>query len=371
MDRGNEAAAVDVRPHAYVGAALLLAAALALLAPRFVGADARALATLGAATLLLQAVLFWYLPSFAKRRVVLDGMATYAGPILLPVALAVALVPLPLRDVALGLALALFGGILLASAAFGPRWRSGVPFWRAEGQHRRGDLAAMLALASGALWLLAEGVALLLWPREGARALAVAWPAALALLALGALAHLVPRARGRPLAWRVFLAGAAAFQLGAALFALADAPRVAGALVAGLPVCALAMAGPGKRAGPRMRDARPALAGAAALAAATVALLAAGMTTTGYVALLVALLLAVAAVTLLALPVVFNQRPDARAVAPGVASALAGVALNALARGLPLGRWPAAVALAAALLLWLAALAPLRRPRRACPPEAS
>lgn len=367
-------ALIPVRPHFYVGAALLALSALlgALTAARLspLAPDAHLVALLGGLTLFAQAIAFWYVPSFAKREVVLDGMASYSGPILFPTALVAGALRIGnFQATLVGLALALFGVILVASALLGPKWRSGVPFWRAASPHRAGDRAAAFTLASASGWFALAGVAAYVQPRS----LASAWTLALALFALGALAHLLPRARGSALRPAPFVAAVALLQVDA-LATLVAGRSAPVALLVGLPLAALALAFPlrGKPAGPRLREARTLLLAAmpvtllvplAFLAAARLGL---GAILTASYALLTAVALALGGLSLLTLPVVFNQRPARRYLMPAGALAALGALLLAAGFLTRLPRWPGAVALGGALLLWLAALAPLRKPRREC-----
>lgn len=367
-------ALIPVRPHFYTGAALLVLGAVlgALTAARRnpLAADAHLVALLGGLTLFAQGIAFWYTPSFAKREVVLDGMASYSGPILFPAALlAGALRVGNFQATLVGLALLLFGVILLASALAGPKWRGGVPFWRAASPHRAGDRAAAFTLASASCWLLLAGAAAYLRPQ----ALASVWPAALALFALGAVAHLLPRARGRPLRPAPFVAAIALLQLDALAMFL-QGRALPAALLVGLPLAAAALAFPlrGKPAGPRLREARTLLLAAvptaalvplAALAAPRLGL---GATLAAYYAFATAVALALAGLSLLTLPVLFNQRPAPRYLAPAAGGAALGALLLAAGFLTRLPRWPGAILLGVALLLWLASLAPLRKPRRDC-----
>lgn len=365
---------IPVRPHFYVGAALLALGAIlaALTAARRnpLAPDAHLVALLGGLTLFAQGIAFWYTPSFAKREVVLDGMAAYSGPILFPAALvAGALRVGNFQATLVGLALVLFGTILLASAFAGPKWRGGVPFWRSDSPHRAGDRAAAFTLASACLWLLLAGIAAYVRPQ----ALASVWPIALAVFALGALAHLLPRARGRPLSPASFVAAVALLQLDALVMFL-QGRALPPALLVGLPLAGAALALPlgGKPAGSRLREARTLLLAALPIAA-LVPLLALvepraglGATLASYYALLTAAALGLGGLSLLTLPVLFNQRPAPRYLAPAAASAAAGALLLAAGFLTRLPRWPGAVLLGLALLLWLAALAPLRKPRRDC-----
>lgn len=362
--RGNEPATVPVRPHFFVGAALVAAAALAHVA----GLAWAAHALLAGLTLFAQGIAFWYLPSFAKRGVVLRPVAAYAGPFLLPAA--AALQAAGARSAARWLAwaaLALFALVLLASALAGPRWRGGVPFWRAPGRHRAGDRAAALTFALSALWMPAAPLAPVPFLH--------AWAFALALFALAALAHLLPRSQGRPLAWAPFLLGLPPAALGALML---QGGTLGGHLLLAallLPAASLARGfAADKPAGPRLRDARAPLAAAGAALVVGIALLLLdlprGLATRDAApqVLLAALALAMAGLSLLALPVLFNQRPDARWIRPGAWAALAGAALAALAPFAPVPAAAPRVALALALVAWLATLAPLRHPRRECAP---
>jgi hypothetical protein len=86
---------------------------------------------------------------------------------------------------------------------------------------------------------------------------------------------------------------------------------------------------------------------------------------------LAALACATAALALLGLPVVLNNVPDARWTLPaGAGLGLAG-ALAAAAFLLPVPAWAGALAAVVGVASLLAAFAPLRRPRRECPPGES
>lgn len=338
-ERGNDNAVPDVRPHAWAGAALLAAGALALLVLPTLAAPA----LLAGATLVLATTLYWYLPSFAKRAVV--GPAWLAALPVVLLAAGVAAVPFGASGALQAAGLVALASHLLASALLGPLWRSGIPFWR-TGAHEAGDRAAAIVVAMG-LALLAAAPIL--------RPLAV-WPAGILVVALGCLAHFLPRSRGRAPLASLIVAGAAVAC--AATLARSFAPAVPAwaAPAALLAAAAGTYAGPAtKRAGPRLREARFPLAATIAC----LALAAAGIPH----ALSAAAGAAALAVCVLALPVVFNQRPAA-AFLPW-ASALA-----VLASPAALLPWPTGpVAGAAAVALALASLAPLRRPRRWCPPD--
>jgi len=364
------------------------------------------LPTLGAVTLVLQAVTLWYLPSFAKRALAWRPLAR-ASPWLLAGGCAasgwwLAFPSNLFADLTAALCAAgllAWSASLLASLVVGERWRGGVPFWRAEGPHRAGDrLAAALllpglaaALLSGVAGLWLVGASMTLDAPGQAVLLGVAvwgWVASLALLAAGALVHLVPRGRGQPLHVALAYPGAALLALGVLLApvafgaplrtGLASAPRAL--LAAGLVLLVLGMRGeipPDKKPGPRMRQARAHLAAAlvAGLLGATGLLAvvdAGGLDLALGIAL--STTLAVGALSVLALPVVFNQRPAPAfllpaAVAPILGALLARVSLDRFPEeGGSAMRLGAALALATGLLLWLAALWPLRKPRRACPP---
>lgn len=338
-ERGNDNAVPDVRPHAWTGAALLAVGAIALLVrPAFA-----APALLAGATLVIATTLYWYLPSFAKRAVLGPAWGASLAPALLVAGVIAA--PWGASGALQAAGLVALAAHLLASAALGARWRSGIPFWRA-GSHRAGDLAAALAIAMG-LVLLATGPIV--------HPLAV-WPTGLLVVGSGCLAHFLPRSRGRdPIAPLVILGAAVAC---VATFARFYAPSIPAPIA---PAALLAAAfgihagRATKRAGPRLREARIPLA-------ATVACLVLAAAGLPY-ALLAAAGAMTLAVSVLALPVVFNQRPAAAFLAP--ASAL--LVLAAPAALLP---WPVAPFVAAgAVALALATLAPLRRPRRWCPPD--
>lgn len=378
----NARGPIAVRPHFFTGAALLAAGAILGVVTAYDAAllpsDAHIIGFLGGLTLFAQGIAYWYLPSFAKRSVVLDGMASYAGPILFPAALVGAIFEIDgLRGPGLILGLAIFPVVVFASAIFGPRWRSGIPFWRAEGPHRRGDVAAMLVLASAFLWMLGAAIGALRAPPT----IVVAWPTALGLFSLGALAHLVPRSRSKPALWIPFLALTLVGEIGALLATLARVgiagkyTRAGYALLAAFALAALAIAPPGrgKRVGPRGREAAPFLwASVGALLLGVVAATAWPSVTlaravTAYYAFLAAAGLALAGLALLTMPVLFNQRPAGRLVFPTLIVFLCAATLLAASLITPLPRWPAALLLAGTLVLWLATMAPLRTPRRACP----
>ena len=377
--RGNEQATVAVRYHFFTGAALLaIAAVVAATLERlpYLTFEAAAFAFLAGCSLFVEGIALWYLPSFAKRRVVLQRLATFAGPVLFPLATAGALAGIPLaRDAALALALALFAGIVLASALAGPRWRGGTPFW-AEGPHQADDRAAAFTLALSLFVMIAVAADAL--AGAGERAIALAWPAALALFALGALAHLLPRSRSRaawtPLVYGGALLGAAG--VGVLLAFPAVGERVGLALCAGFALAALGIAPPGgkKRAGPRLAEAGPLLVLSLAhlvvglaVANALAPLDARASTAVGLI-LLAALGLGVAALSILTLPVLFNQRPSARHLPILLALATLGGGAGAASLFLP-SAGTSAFLLAAALVVWLRVLWPLRRPRRECPPD--
>lgn len=343
-ERGNDLATADVRPHAWTGAALLGAGALLLL----VAHRPATIALLGGVTLLLESALLWYLPSFAKRSLLGPPALALAGIVLFPAATLASALALwrpsvvVLAEALAALGLAHIALLVLSSVFFGKPWRSGIPFWRA-GPHRAGDRAAALTLAVGLAFFLGA------WILPGP--LTASWLVGLVLLALGALAHLLPRSRARePIAMLVFL-GLGSAALARLLPAVPDQVLSVGLLLLSAGI----IAGPAtKRAGPRLRDAAFPLGGA--LVALVFAL-------AGYAfALAAAAGLAVLGVLLLALPVVFNQRP-ASVFAPPAAILGATTPLAALLPS-PVG----AIVGAAAILFALATLAPLRHPRRTCPP---
>lgn len=393
--RGSEARDVPVRSHLLAGLGLLVGvAALATLRvplglPLPEG-DLR-LGGLVGATLVLQGIAYWYLPSFAKRAVtpylaartapwvgLLAGvvpLARLVPPGWLPASMALAL------DVVLVGAAALlaasFAGVLVVSVLAGPPWRGGVPFWRKEGPFRAGDRAALAASASGAAWLALAAVLLVLAPRHHH----LAWGAGLGLLVLGGLAHLLPRARGSPLPAGPFLAGVLLLDAGLALLAAGvtlGAPVAAAGTLATAAALGRAVDGRGKPAGPRLRQARPLLLAAWLLLVPAGLLLAlralrpeAALAALAEATAGLAILLGLMGLSLLTLPVLANQRPDPRHLAPAAgAGVLTGLLLAA---GVPLP--PLAPLVPATLLLtvalWVAVLAPLRRPRRACPTPAA
>lgn len=367
MERGNEPATVDVRHHFYTAAALLAIGAfcvpfMAAQMPRFPEA-AGLFALLGGLTLMLEGIILWYLPSFTKRRVILRTAAHVGPPAFIALVVLGALDAPP--GIALGLALVSLATVVLASALAGPAWRGGVAFWRSDSPYRAGDGGAAIALGAGALACGVGGIAALAGSMDLA---APAWIVALYLLPLGALAHLVPRLRARPLAVAPFLAGVALI-VAAPFLVLARIDPTFAAPVLLLPGLAIAAPGGAKRAGARSRDATPPLMAALVALALAAAMLLAGprLAFPGTVALAVALGLGVAGLSLIALPVLFNQRPASAFVPWATAAALAGVFGFAFAHLLGRTLVPGAILLAAALLLWLAALAPLRRPRRYCP----
>ena len=296
-------------------------------------------------TLVLATALYWYLPSFTKRAVIGPTWAAAGPPVLMALGALAWLLALGVGGALFASGLVLLAVHLLTSAALGPAWRSGIPFWRA-GAHRAGDLAAAATVTIGLLLLASSPIV---------HPLAV-WPTGLVILCLGALAHFLPRSRGRAPLAPVVIAGAAIAS--AAAIARFYAPAIPAFVVpAGVGVAAMGIhAGPAtKRAGPRLQEARPALA---ALVVG-IALAIAGIP----FALAAAAGAGVLAVAVLALPVVFNQRPAAAFLAPASALIVA-APLAALAP------WPIAPIVAAlAVAFALAALAPLRRPRRWCPPD--
>lgn len=395
---------VQVRPHLVVAWGILAAAAVLALARRLLGLDAEPADLLRVglvgATLLAQGITYWYLPSFAKRAVVPAGAARAAPWLALAAALG-AVVPIVMEEaeslfssngfvvafvfvalvgvIALLLLLASFALVLAASPLVGPPWRGGVPFWRKEGPHRAGDRAALAAFASAILWLGFTAV----WiggrsvqPLDGPAL--PGWLLALGTLVLGSLAHLLPRARGAPLLWPLFLAAVLVLDAGGLLlthttlgwsYALVGLGAVLAALGLAIPLGAR-----GKTPGPRLRDARPLLVAAFAIALASGPAFATFPTLgtpymLGFGGLLAALLLGLAGLSLLTLPVVANQRPDRRLPQPAALAAGAGyLAMLAATQAPLLGLLPIPL-FALATLLWLGALAPLRKPRRECSPD--
>jgi hypothetical protein len=387
---------VRVRPHLVLAWTLLLGTALmtgiATLAASPGVMDALPmlrLALLGG-TLLVAGIACWYLPSFAKRAVtprllaqaipVLGGAAAAAEllRVIVPSAPGVGAA----ADVGTGLTLLALAAVLLVSPLAGPSWRGGVPAWRKAGGFQGGDRAALAGFASAAAWLALAGCLLAAAPARGLLpgSFHVSWPVGLALFVLSGLAHLVPRARGAPLVAGLFLLGVLLAD-GAMLLQSADAaPAVAsGALGAGLLLCAAALGvhgrGRGKPAGPRLREAGPLLGAAwlvlvgAAVALALVPWRGAAALV-GLAGLVVALLLGLAGLSLLTLPVLANQRPAGRLALPAALVGLVSYGLLPLgaALGAPAFR-AGVVGLCLFLVLWMAALWPLRRPRRECPPR--
>lgn len=416
VERGNLAASVDVRPHATLGALALGVGATLALATLVIGDDAL-VGMMGSIlvglTLLVGAALLWYLPSFAKRRLRWRTLAS-------PWPLALGALGLALFSVSDGvdvsapprLALALsaavlvsiglvgLGVVLIASARGGAPWRGGVPFWRAQGEFRAGDRLAAALLLAGALVLVLAGVAGLLtvfsafggFPGApvdvGEIGLVVGvwgWTSALAMLVMGALVHLLPRSRGQPASIAPAATGAilAALGIAGAPFAMASgalaaAPR--GALAIGILLVLLGIHGhapAAKRPGPRLREARWLLVAAVVAAFSGAIGFFAHPTQRAADLLLgiqVATLLGTGALLVLALPVVFNQRPAGRflpfaALLPIAAAILARFSL-AFGRHKETLATAALVALVAGIVALLAALWPLRRPRRHCPPGA-
>lgn len=319
-ERGNDNATADVRPHAWTAAVLL---ALGAILRPFVPGSLVILT--GGAILALEVTLLWYLPSFTKRAVVEPDWLALPGVILLVVASALALLSPPSAELFVTLACAHLAILLLASAAYGAPWRGGVPFWRA-GAHQRGDLAAAIAMTIGLVAMIAAPVV------------------GLGIVSLGVLTHFLPRSRGRAPIGPLVVGGAAIASIPSGPAWLAPAGLLVGALGA--------FAGPAtKRAGPRLREAATPLAGA-------IAALIAALAIPG--ALFVAIGLALFAVSLLALPVVFNQKPARALILPATLAGIASLApLPVIAPYLE----------ALAILLALGALSPLRRPRRYCPPD--
>ena len=382
------ASMIPVRPHVFAGGALLaLSALLGLLVsvetPRVPG-EAFLVALLGGLGLFAQAIAGWYLPSFAKRRIILAPVATWAGPVLLPLATLAALLSQPLaRDALFALGFATFAAIALASALVGPSWRRGIPFWRAPGDFRSGDSAAALALCLSFLWAVAMPGLLARELGLVAGVLPFAAVVFLALFVLGGLAHLVPRSRGRR-AWAIVVGAAAAIGTLAGILSLGlafglEIPQrlVPFLLLIAIPLGALGIAppGPAKPAGARMREARgPLLLALLHVVAALVIAVTIDDEPTGIavaLVLLVALVLGMAGLSLLTLPVVFNQRPRGDAILPTLGAAAIGTLALVVGVMDERSAGPGALLLGAALLGWLAVLWPLRRPRRDCVAEPS
>jgi hypothetical protein len=388
---------VRVRPHLVLAWIILLGTALMAGVVTLVGLPGfldtlpmMRLVFLGS-TLLVAGIACWYLPSFAKRAVtprlaaqaipVLGGAA--AGAELLRVILPQAPGLGAAADVGMGLTLLALATVLLVSPLAGPPWRGGTPAWRKPGDFRMGDLAALAGFASSAALLVHAGVLIVLAPVEGIfpGSFSFSWPLGLVLFVLAGLAHLLPRARGAPMVAALFLAGVALAD-GALLllYGPGDAPDFTpGALGAGLLLCAVALGvhgrGRGKPAGPRLREAGPllvvawlALVGVAASYAVAPWGGAAGIV--GLASLVAALLLGLAGLSLLTLPVLANQRPAGRLALPAALVGLVSYALLPLGVALGSAVFRAGVVgLALFLVLWMATLWPLRKPRRECPPR--
>ncbi|MEA3202276.1 MAG: hypothetical protein QOE90_3704 [Thermoplasmata archaeon] len=374
---------IAVRAHAALGLALAALAAASALAG-WPMPDAHVALSLAAVTLVAQALLFWYLPSFAKRELMTLPVAQFACPWLVAAAGVVGAFGIGPPAAALAaLGLGATGAVVLASALRGKPWRGGVPFWRAPGDRRGSDAAAALALLSGLVGLVLAALLFVAFPFHSPPP-TLAWIAALAMLSFGALAHWLPRLRGVPLAIQPFRLGVLAFDVGALLAVAAFlAPPVVGLaaaflLGAGLALALGALARPaGKERGPRARDAAPFL-----LAGAPLALVAALLVVAGFPASaplvgaaaevgLAALACAWAALALLGLPVVLNNVPETRATWP----AALGLALAGLLAGasqlVPVPEWAAGACAALGVIALGVALAPLRTPRRDCPPQDS
>lgn len=386
---------VRVRPHLVLAWLLLLgtavmAAFVMLFASPSVpdGIVMLRLVLLGC-TLLVAGIGCWYLPSFAKRaltpRLLAGAIPAVGGAaaaaellrIVLPQAPGLG----PAADAGMGIVLLALAGVLLVSPLAGPPWRGGTPAWRKEGPFRRGDLAALAGFASAALWLAVAGVELVLAaPQRGLTMSPALWAPGLALFALSGLAHLVPRARGAPMPAPLFLAGVVLADAAALAGFASGAPgQAAGALAAGLLLAALALGlpgkGRGKPAGPRLRDAAPLLLAAwlVLAGAAVTALLAPWSDAASFLtlaSLVAALLPGLAGLSLLTLPVLANQRPAGRLARPAALVALLSYGLLPLGTALgPAVFRAGAVGFCLFLVLWMAALWPLRKPRRECPPR--
>ena len=375
---------LDIRPHAWSAAALMAAAAIlgALRALALVPPDPWLIATLGAATLLLQAALYGHLPNLSRRQTTPEGLAELAGPLLFPAAVLGSLLDqAAIRDTALSIALALTGAIPLLTLAFGKPWRaSGRATWRKPGPYQSGDIIGLGFILNASLAFLLIGTAHAIDPAAAARALPLVHPLAILLAASGLALSLLPRLARQPA--RLPLAAAAwasttaavALALARVVWPTTVSTEVPVLLSVGLALLVPALWAPGRRGGPRWQDARAlaALAAASGLTTAAAALWSAfdptaRVTTAGYASLVLTALSTAGLAFLLLAPILLNALPSGRAVATAALVGATGLAMS-WALPLRLTRW-AAIAWALALLLALAAIAPMRTPRRDCPPN--
>lgn len=384
-------AEVATRPWFLLGGVLVLAAALAGLAAAFsaplVAPTAHLLLAEAALFALAGGLAYGFVSPFLKREAPGAWPATFAL-VLVGAGALVALVAPRWGALLLGAAFVILPLHVVATAALGKPWRGGFALFAKDQPFRVGDTLAAASFAVALVGLAASGALHVAY----LRGLVVAPLAAhLLLFALpffgGVLVFLLPRNAKRPLPGAT-LVGAALL-----LLALSGAALVAG-FAALLPsgyrfpaagvLVALVLAGGAlvqlrfpERPGPQVVRARPLLRAAAALGALSglaVMLAFPGdapgplVPVAAYALLVLALVLA-ASSTLLGAPILLNAVPrDGRWAAVAAAVAIAGVFLLAprFTHDRTAVGGALAFALAAALVAW--GMAPLRTPRRDCPP---
>lgn len=288
-----------------------------------------------------------------------------------------------------GAAFLLFPLHVLLAAFWGAPWRGGIALFAKDQPFRRGDLFVLAGVGAALAGLVAASVVLLAQTRGHASAAPAILLLAFAIPFFHAfLAFILPRNAKAPLPGITLHAVALALTLAAAAglaYAFArpfDAdfrvPAATALVAAGLALVAFARLRFPTPLGPQVRRARPFLRGAFALALlapivlvlATVRfppqldLLAVAL----YAHLVLVALLAVAC-ALFGAPILLNAIPrEGRWGAWTAALAIAALFLLAPSIQYERSLFPAAATLlaAAAILLW--GVAPLRTPRRDCPP---
>lgn len=287
-----------------------------------------------------------------------------------------------------GLAIVALPLHVAATAAFGKPWRGGIAIFAKDQPFRRGDALAAAAFALGLLGLLAGGVLLALLARGIPTAgIAVALLGGVLPFLAGMLLFFLPRNAKTPLPGATLVGTAlgvwsvSTVALGVAFTRPVGgefrAPAIGALLAIALFQTALLRLRFGKP-GVQLLRARPFLRGAAALAPLTGVTLALSMAgglpgpllpVAAYAFLVLGALLAVAA-TLLGAPILLNSVP--RAGRWGMISSALGIAgLFLLAPAFQYPRPPVfgAIVLAVAMLVAVWGLAPMRTPRRDCPPD--
>lgn len=394
--RPKEAAQVDARAWFIVGFVHLAAAAIAGAAlaatSTFLPREAHVIVALTGVFLVAGGLAYGFAPPFLKREVIAPGLA------MLPLAAilagdAASLVSAALgRDalhpllVGAGIAFLLLPLHLFGSAAVGRAWRGGVALFAKDQPFRRGDLLAASAFAVSLVGWAAAGATFLAPPR-GIASTGIVLALFLGVMPFfaGVLAFLLPRNAKAPMPGLTLAAAALFFQTLSALgLAYAFARPLgadfrfpaAGILLATLlfAVALLRNRFP-EKPGPQLVRARPFLNAALALAGLAAVTLPLAflhglpndlVPVTLYLHLLLAASLATAC-ALLGAPILLNAVPREGSWGKwAAATAILGMFLLAPAFQYPRPPFPGAALIAAASILLVWGLAPMRKPRREC-----